>query len=268
MPIHNHYNFADVEGIRVGRFNQGLNSTFILYRIDDTIIDCGPINQWRVVQKFLDQKPIRQLLMTHHHEDHSGNAAFIAERYNITPYAPQLSERKLKSGFQIPLWQKIYWGKIRPITTQPYIDEIKLSDGDVVEVLHTPGHAKDHHCLFVPKKGWIFTADLYLARKLKYLRADENLDQLIKSIKIVLSLDFDTIFCAHRGIVENGKGPLSDKLTFLLDLCEKAQALEKKGFELEEITKNLLGKEDFFATISGYNFSKRNLIEEALKVDI
>ena len=38
-------------------------------------------------------------------------------------------------------------------------------------VIHTPGHSADHIALYEPNRRWLFSGDLYLAPRLRYLRA-------------------------------------------------------------------------------------------------
>ena len=133
--------------------------------------------------------------------------------------------------------------------------------------MHTPGHAKDLHCFYLPEKGWLFSGDLYISKSIRYLRADENLEQLILSIRKVLALDFDVMFCPHRGILEHGKQALAEKLDNMLEICARAQQLHHKGQELDQIVTQLLGPEGMMARMTGNNFSKSNLISAALKVE-
>lgn len=268
MPIRQTYAFDRVTGAKVGRLNQGINTQFIVYRIGETVIDTGPSNQWRHVRSFLSLSPVEQLLLTHHHEDHSGNANRIAQVYNIVPKAPELAQDKLASGYKTPLLQKIVWGSAQPVITHTLSDVERLSDGTKIVPVHTPGHAKDLTCFHLPELGYFFSGDLFIARKLKMLRKDENLQQLMNSIYKVLQLDFDTLFCPHGGIVEDGKVALREKYNNILQTCERAQALSKKGYDLETITKNILGPEDFTAKLTGGNFCKSNLIEQGLTLHI
>lgn len=268
MPIRNRYKHGLVEGAQVGRFNQGLMSTFIVYRIGETVIDSGPPNQWAAVRQFLDETAVSQLILTHHHEDHSGNASRIAERYNMLPYAPELGRKKLSTGFRISIPQKIYWGDPIPVETQPLPIEMTIANGMRMTAVHAPGHAKDLHCLYFPDEGWMFTADLFIARRLKFLRADERLDQLIDSIRRVLRYEFDTLLCAHRGVIVEGKRPLADKLNNLLELCHQVQTQYQKGMTVQQITRQLLGSEPLTMKLTGFNFSKRNLVQEALNVPL
>lgn len=267
MPIRDRYQHAHVDGARVGRINMGINSTFIVYRIGTTLIDGGPSNQWHSVKSFITEQPVEQLLISHHHEDHSGNAANIARHCHLTPLAPELARRKLATGYPTPLLQKLTWGSPQPVQTAPLPETLNLSDGSKLVSVHTPGHAKDLHCFYLPDNGWLFSGDLYISKSLRYLRSDENLQLLIDSIRKVLTLDFRVIFCPHRGILTSGKTALQEKLDNILELCHQAKSLHRSGQSQAQIVKQLLGPEDLMSYLTQFNFSKGRLIAEALKTD-
>lgn len=268
MAIRQHYKYEEVTGRKVGRFNLGINTQFIVYRIGDTVIDAGPSNQWRHVKSFLTQSPVKQLLLTHHHEDHSGNAERIAKHFKLTPKAPSLSQTKLASGYRTPLIQKLIWGNPKKTTTQPIESSEYLTDGSPIIPVHTPGHAKDLTCYLLPKQGYFFSGDLYIARNLKLLRSDENLPILVNSLRKAIDLDFKVLFCPHGGIFENGKEMLTTKLNNILALCEKAQMLKQQGLDHQQITLRLLGPENMVGKLSRGNFSKINLIKQCGQVEL
>ncbi|GAA5524960.1 hydroxyacylglutathione hydrolase [Microbulbifer aestuariivivens] len=267
MSVLEKFRHYDLEGFRVGRFNLGVNTTFSVYRLGGTLIDAGPSNQWRYVKGFIQTAPLQQLLLTHHHEDHSGNAGAIHRLTGVRAQAPSLTANILQRGFAIPPIQRLLWGSAGRTDAQILPEKIHIG-GEDAEAIFTPGHAKDMHCYLLPERGWLFSADLYIANYLKLLRVDENVDTLLQSIRTVLSCDFDTILCPHRGVVENGKQKLQEKYDYLLNLSSEAQMLQKQGLELEVITRRLLGKEGAVGILSRYNFSKRNLIASCLQVNL
>ena len=253
-----------VHGFRVGRFNRGINTTFIVYRIGDTLIDAGPSNQWRHIRRELSGHTIRQILITHHHEDHSGSAARLARMTGVTPLAPELGRAKLASGYRTPPVQRLIWGRPQPVETLPLPDKLSLTDGTPVIPVHTPGHAKDLTCFYLPEQKYLFSGDMYISKSLRYLRIDERLQELLDSLRKLLALDIDILFCPHRGIVREGHLALRNKLANLEALCEEARKLQNQGFDEPEIVVRMLGPEDWLSKSSGYNLSKRNLIREAL----
>ena len=88
------------------------------------------------------------------------------------------------------------------------------------------------------------------------------------SLRLIQCYDFDTVFCAHRGIVPSGKQGLQKKLENLEALCEEAGSLYRAGNSSGAITRQLLGKESLASWISAGDFSKRNLIEACLRVAV
>ncbi len=266
MAIIKRFSYEGMDAIRVGRFNMGINTSFILYRLGNTLIDTGPSNQWQYVKPFIDEKPLDQILLTHHHEDHSGNAAAIAKLTGVTPSAPKLTQTIMERGFNIPFYQYLIWGKAPTLDTHTINDKVQLSHGETLTPIHTPGHAPDLTCYLLNERGWLFSGDLYIANHLKFLRKDEDIPQLLDSTRKALSYDFDTNICPHRGVVENGKQALQEKLDNIMGLCDKAQQLRLAGHSIVEIRDKLLGKETAFSYISAFKFSKRNLIKSCLKV--
>lgn len=265
MPIRERLQFEDVEGVRVGRVGWGLNTVFVVYRIGDVLIDTGPSNQWRPVRSFVSELPPRRLLLTHHHEDHSGNAARLAKLYDLLPEAPEASRDKLRRGYRTPPMQRFIWGSPRRVEAAALPERIDLPAGDPLIPIHTPGHSKDHHCLFRPECRALFTGDLFLSRRLTHMRIDEDLAVLMQSLADVLKLDFDVALCSHRGVAEDGRSAMADKLAFLKQLCADARRLHDDGVPEGDAVRRLLGPEDAVSHLSRYNISKRNLYRQAVQ---
>ena len=115
------------------------------------------------------------------------------------------------------------------------------------------------------RRRLLFGADLYVARRQRYLRADESLTGILSSLRRALELDFDALLCAHRGIVEDGRDRLRQKLEYFEELCDRAAALADSGLQVAEISRRLLGPEDSVSRLSLLHYSKRNLIRGCLE---
>jgi hypothetical protein len=85
------------------------------------------------------------------------------------------------------------------------------------------------------ENGWLFSGDLYLGDRIKYFRSDERLIDQITSLKKILEIDFDALFCAHNPCLENGRARLKNKLQFLEDLYGAIHLLIQKGFSAKEV---------------------------------
>lgn len=132
-------------------------------------------------------------------------------------------------------------------------------------VLHTPRHAVDHIALWEPDREWLFSGDLYLAPRLKYLRADEDVHALIGSLRQVVALRPKILFCQHRGRVEDGAAMLQRKLDFLVELGERIRDLHRRGLEEAEIARALPGSDLLWRVLSGGHFAKRNFVRAFLR---
>lgn len=255
---------GDVEGVRVGRFNMGINSTCIVYRIGATLIDTGSPNQWRAVLAFARERGLERVLVSHHHEDHCGNGARIQRETGVPVFAPAAGLRYMAQGFPLRLYQRVVWGTPEPFEAQPLPDEIKLGDGVRLRTLHAPGHSEDMVCFLEPDRGWLFSGDLFVATRPRYLRKDENIHQQIESLRRVLEHGFETVFCTHRGVVSDGRQAMQQKLDYLTSLRDEVRRLHREGKSVRAITRGLLGKEDLTSRMTGHHFSKQNLIEACL----
>jgi glyoxylase-like metal-dependent hydrolase (beta-lactamase superfamily II) len=268
--IPHRFQHEGVEGLRTGRFDLGISSSCILYRIGSTIIDTGPPNQWRVVRKFLSERDVDRVLITHHHEDHSGNGARLARDMKADVFLPSEGVELMKGGFALRAYQRIIWGTPVRFEPQPLPDDFRLPGGGgggggiTLRPVHAPGHSVDMTCFLEPDRGWLFTGDLYIASKPRFLRRDENVDQQIDSLRRVLSLEFETVFCAHRGVVATGRDAIKAKLDYLVSLRAEVRKLHAEGRGVAEIQRTLLGREGFMSFITLLHFSKRNLIQACL----
>lgn len=274
MAIHERLRHADVEGLRVGRFGGKINTTCILWRIGDTLIDTGPPSEWRHVLRFAAERPVRRVVVTHHHEDHAGNLARLAtagigpEGRQVQILAPRQSLAPLAEGFPLQLYRRVIWGRPARVRAAPLAEAIELADGEALEPVLLPGHSPDMTCFVEPRRRVLFSADLYVARRQRYLRADESLGGILGSLRRALELDFDTLLCAHRGVVADGKPRLRQKLDYFEELCGRAAELAAGGLAVGAIARRLLGPEDSVSRISLLHYSKRNLIRGCLEAAV
>ena len=254
-----------VEGLRAGRFNIGINSSCILYRLGSTLVDTGPPNQWLVVRRFLEERDVERVLVTHHHEDHSGNAARLKQEMHAEVFVPRTGLELMDRGFRLRPYQRLIWGAPDRLKARATPDETILQDGSRLRAIFAPGHSPDMTCYLEPDHGWLFTGDLYIASKPRFMRVDEDVDEQIDSLRRVLDLEFETLFCAHRGVVTDGRRAIRAKLDYLVSLREEVRQLHDGGRSIGGITRMLLGREGLMSLASFYHFSKRNLVRGCLR---
>jgi glyoxylase-like metal-dependent hydrolase (beta-lactamase superfamily II) len=128
----------------------------------------------------------------------------------------------------------------------PLPDGLEAAGRRVVPV-HAPGHSKDHTVYFVPSEGWLFSGDLFLGERIKYFRADEQFGEQILSLKRILTLDFEALFCAHRPVLRGGRTALARKLGFLEALYGRITELHRRGYDARAICRALDPRSDRLA---------------------
>lgn len=267
MGIARRFDFEWVEGLRVGRFDRGVNTSAILYRLGSTLIDTGPPNRRSAVRDFLQGRPLRQVLLTHHHEDHSGNAAPIRRMTGATVLAHPLALPRLAGGWPLAPYQKLFWGRPEPLAAGALPDEIDLDGTGRLRVIAAPGHAEDLVCFLEPERGWLFTGDLFIGSRPRYLRFDEDVGRQIESLRTILKQEFQVVFCGHRGVIQEGCQALRDKLNYLENLCGQARDLHGAGWPARRIARKFLGREDLTSFATGYTFTKGHLIRGCLNIE-
>lgn len=87
------------------------------------------------------------LVATHHHDDHVGGAAFLAEALGLPLWAHALTAERITA----PVDRLLRDG-----------ETLRLDgpDAQAWQVLHTPGHAPGHVCLYEPSLGALVAGDM------------------------------------------------------------------------------------------------------------
>ncbi len=126
----------------------GTNSYLVGAGNDWSVIDPGPANDQHISALLAAASgSVRQILVTHTHEDHSPGA---------TP---------LKSATGAPLlgrttthrhWQDATFASDRELR---HDDRLPVGGGATLRVIHTPGHASNHLCFLLEEERILFTGD-------------------------------------------------------------------------------------------------------------
>lgn len=206
-----------------------------------------------------EEKALRQALVSHHHEDHAGNAAVLAAG-GMKVWASSESSRLLMRRSPLRLYQHLIWGKPHPLAA-PLLSleslppaaagasptavpaeaparELRVGP-HAAHAIPAPGHCDDQFVFHVPSEGWLFAGDAFLHERVQYFRADEDFAKTVASCRRLLALDFQHLFCAHRPRMGNGKAALAEKLDWLLELEGRVRALAGKGLGERAITARL-----------------------------
>jgi glyoxylase-like metal-dependent hydrolase (beta-lactamase superfamily II) len=257
--------FGPVTSIRMSRAFLGRPVRWArVYLVDGLLIDSGPPCTAQELVIALRDRRLTQVVNTHQHEDHVGGSAALKDGLGITPQAPAMTVPFLENPPRIHLYRRVVWGRPRPVHAVPIDDGWIKTPQYRFQLIHTPGHVFDHHVLFEPDRRWLFSADLYLAERAKYLRVDEDLGQLMSSLRLAADLEPQTIYCAHAGVVQDATAALQRKIAYWERLIADIHGLHEQGLDLPVIRDRVLGPEGGLTRMSSGHFSKLNFVKAAL----
>jgi glyoxylase-like metal-dependent hydrolase (beta-lactamase superfamily II) len=239
-----HLRFGEVEGWRLGYGPVGRPlMTVCCYLAGGVLVDTGQSHMGPRLLEALARRPPAAVALTHHHEDHSGNAARIAARYGVPVWGHALTAGKLAHPFPIQPYQHFVWGAARPTAVSVWAGPLE-ADGFTLTPIHTPGHSKDHTVYLDKANGRLYAGDLFIGERIKFFRADEDMGAQIASLKRVLQEDFDALFCAHNPRPTKGREALQAKLAFLEELRGQVARLHGQGLSERQIVRRLDPRKD------------------------
>ncbi len=258
--------YGEVTQIMMGREMDGTVLYWTsAYLVDGLLIDTGCAYTVDELGEFLREQEVRQVVNTHHHEDHVGANSFIQQELGLKIYAHSLALPLINSRLPLREYQEMVWGYPEPTEVQLVPARISTSRY-TFWVLETPGHSPDHISLFEPEQGWCFSGDLFVSENLKMLRADEDIDGILASLENLLSLPAEelTLFTSLGRVFTEGKSSIRNFLAYLHGLREQVNRLAGESLTAPEIRDCIFGRETQMAALTGGHFSILNLVEQLL----
>lgn len=156
------------------------------------VLDPGPVidSHLDMIERIADA-PIRWILVTHTHPDHSPAALVLAERTGaelLGRYAPE--------------------GKHQDAS---FVPDRVLADGDlletnefVLEAVRTPGHASNHVCYLHRDSNWLFTGDHIIDGSTVVIDPpDGSMKHYIESLLRVKALGCEALLPGHGELIDD-----------------------------------------------------------------
>lgn len=238
------------------------------YLVDGMLIDTGCKHTAEELYEYLKNLKLSKAVNTHYHEDHIGGNKIIQDKLNVNILAPPKSIPLINETPSLYPYQELVWG-------YPDQAEITPIEGDTIktprytfEAIEAPGHSRDHIVLIEPGQGWCFSGDLFVSEKPKVIRPEEDIAEIIRSMKKLIELPYNfTMFPSVGGVVLNGKEAMSNCVEYLSDLHQRSKQLAREGLTPPEIRDSIFGKESTLAMLTDGQFSSENLIKSLLTMN-
>lgn len=225
-----------------------------LYLWRGVLIDSGfPAVRREVVRVVRELRP-RGAIITHGHEDHAGNVQAVTER-GVPLWRSPLTPAVMRDSESMAAYRRITWGRLRRQESS-----VTPFDPAPLELLHTPGHSPDHHIVWDPERRVLFSADLFLAVKVRVARPDEDPRALLASLRQAAALRPREMWDAHRGLIEDPAGALTAKADWLEALIARVEARLRAGERDDAIARAELGRRGAVDRASFGDLSRVNLV--------
>lgn len=133
-------------------------------------------------------------VVTHHHGDHAGGASAFCETFQV----PLLAHRETAA-------------RLHDVVVHRTLDEGDRLDVDDVVVLHTPGHAPGHLCLWSPEHRWMIVGDMIASVGTILIDVDDDgdMDVYLAQLARLRALEPQRLLPAHGAPVDDAVARLS-----------------------------------------------------------
>jgi len=206
-----------VLGLNPGMMTGPGTNTYLVGRSHPILIDTGAGVDGYVplFDGYLGQRGWRRperVVLTHRHRDHLGGVAHLRERFPGLPVAKMIwKDADLPEGI-----------------TDLRDGERVEGDGVTLIPVHTPGHASDHLCFYLPEERALFTGDLILAGSTTVIpEVDGDLGQYLDSLRRVQALGVERIYPAHGPVIEDAPAKIQEYIDHRL--LRERQILDALG---------------------------------------
>jgi ribonuclease/clavin/mitogillin len=146
-------------------------------------------------------RKVREILITHHHPDHTGGVNHLSARLNVPVAAHRLTVERIAHSV-----------KVDRFVEDNELIELEGEPGWRLRALHTPGHTRGHLCFYEEITGSILTGDLVVGIGTVVIDPPEgNMRQYYDSLHRLLALPkLASLFPAHGPAIGSAREKLEE----------------------------------------------------------
>lgn len=237
------------------------------YWIDGLLIDTGPACTAPQLARLLSPLPVRQIAITHAHEDHIGGLALLRRQFpDAQVYAPRQSIPLIEDPQRIQMqwYRRLLWGMPQPVQGVQSLDAVedRLQVGEfTLRVVETPGHSRDHVSYFEPRYRWLFSGDAFIGGREVAWTPETDLFALVSSLRTLASLRPERLFPGSGTVRRTPLPDLHGKICALMQLAQEVNRLDRAGYSTPQMVETLFQGEPPITKWSRGHFSAANLVE-------
>lgn len=191
----------------------------------------------------ITDKPIKFLINTHWHQDHTdGNENIVVKNGAIVIAHDNVRERLSTEQFVNFLNKTFEPSPINALPIITYNDSITLYfNDDKIDVYHIPNaHTDGDSIIYFDKNNVVHTGDIFVNGRYPFIdhSSGGSIDGIIAGIeKIISIINNETKIIPGHGLLSN-LDELQDYLSMLKDIRKQVQTMVNNGSNLEEIIKS------------------------------
>jgi glyoxylase-like metal-dependent hydrolase (beta-lactamase superfamily II) len=264
-------NFGEITQIKMGRDLDGQVFYWVAaYLVDNLLIDTGCHHTAEELLAYLKDKPVKQAFITHYHEDHIGGCALLQQQLSLKLLAQPLTIELAGNPPALYPYQELVWGYPETANIEPLPGNELKTTNHTFQVINTPGHSLDHCVLIEPDYGWCFSGDLFISKKIKVLRPEENVSEIMQSLYKLLEYGLAadkelTLYTSIGKIVPKSSGEIKACLDYLKSIGLEAGRLHcEENLTEEQIVDRLFGGESAMSALTDGQFTGKNLVKSLL----
>jgi glyoxylase-like metal-dependent hydrolase (beta-lactamase superfamily II) len=237
------------------------------YWIDGLLIDTGPACTAEQLVRTLDGRPVRQIALTHAHENHIGGLARLRRQYpDAIVYAPRQAIELIRDPSKIAIqpYRRVIWGTPQPVDGVCSLDEVddRITTHEFsLRAIETPGHSRDHVSYFEPRYRWLFCGDAFVGGRDLAWAPEFDMFGIVSSLRTMASLRPERLFPGSGEVRRTPVPDLHGKISQLIQMAQEVDKLERKGCTTAEMVEMLLQGEPRIKLWTMGHFSAANLIE-------
>ena len=172
-----------------------------------------------LLDRVLEKRKVKEIWLTHLHGDHVSGANHLKQKRGAKIAAHPITARDLE-------------GFVNVDRTFEENERLKLAGkpGWRLRVMHTPGHARGHVCIFEENSGSLITGDLMAGFGTIVIDPPEgHMATYLDSLRKMHALPVSALFPAHGPVMANAKAKIEEYLDHRINRERKILAAWQNG---------------------------------------
>ncbi len=238
------------------------------YLVGSILVDTGLSHAKSMVLSALEGRKIDLVACTHHHEDHTGNAAAVSREHGCPVYMHDARAHLTEGIVDMLAYRRWFWGEVEPFS--PLELPCRLASGGRTLVgVPIPGHSATHVAYHEPETGIVFTGDLYITGGVTAVMSHENPYESIRSLRRIADLKPTRMLTGHGLTIENPATILDDKADRIEQAARRVIELHRLGLPdtiiLHRVFRSGHARDRALMLLTRGEFSRLNFVRACIR---